>query len=177
VSKQNPILTDRTRAILRIAQDSSRAAGHRLIHSEDLLRALVVESTGIAARMLVDAGVAEQLLQGSSFRERLWPDKQQISWRTTVDVDSSLFDTHMFDIWKTSVSIARKCHRLGAQIDTHRMSLPVYVGTEHILLGIIEKPNSEAGRVLARSLESVALTLANVRDETISWLGLSSIWE
>ncbi|MDF0529519.1 Clp protease N-terminal domain-containing protein [Tsukamurella sp. 8F] len=120
--------TDRARRSVVAAQAGARAAGSPTVGTEHLLVGLLSEPDGFAAKALADAGATEQKILGAIAAEAQPP----------VDglPEQIPFDTPAKKAIELTV---REALRLGHN----------YVGTEHILLGLLAAPGTNAYRILA----------------------------
>jgi ATP-dependent Clp protease ATP-binding subunit ClpC len=118
--------TDRARQVLRAAQDEAKRLDDRFIGTEHLLVGLVHEERGLAARVLKDMGVSSaQVKRVVEEASRRTGDKgimEGLSPRTKRVIESA-------------VDEARKMN--------HQ-----YIGTEHLLLGLIREGSGPAMDVL-----------------------------
>ena len=120
--------TDRARKIVALANQEAKRLNRDYIDTEHVLLGLIKEGSGVGANALKDAGVdlrtlridVEKLLQSGIPHET--PDKlpQMPQFKKVLEY---------------SISAA---HGMN-----HR-----YVGSEHILLGLIQEPDGIAGNVL-----------------------------
>jgi Clp amino terminal domain, pathogenicity island component/ClpX C4-type zinc finger len=119
--------TDRARRVVVLAQEESRLLGHNYIGTEHLLLGLLHEGEGIAARALVSLNVS--LADGRSEVERI------IGHSDSAPVGHIPFTPR-----------AKKVLEMGlreALLLEHN-----YIGTEHILLGLIREREGVAAQVL-----------------------------
>lgn len=120
--------TGRAEAALRLAQDSSATLGHGYVGSEHLLLGLLREGQGMAARVLSAAGLTEGDVTIA------------ITKMVGVGVPGALPSQGLTPRCKHIIELAiTEAGRLD-----HR-----YVGTEHLLLGLLRDSDGVAGRVLA----------------------------
>jgi ATP-dependent Clp protease ATP-binding subunit ClpC len=121
--------TDRARRVVVQAQEEAKARGHDYIGSEHLLLALTHESIGgVAAKTLESLGIGLDTV-----RQRV---------EEVVERGSQASSGHIPftpEAKKALESSLREAVQLG-----HK-----YIGTEHLLLGLIRGGDSVAGRVLA----------------------------
>ncbi|WP_019200444.1 Clp protease N-terminal domain-containing protein [Tsukamurella sp. 1534] len=117
--------TPRARSTVVAAQDEARAAGSTVIDTDHMLLGLFREPEGIAARLLVGRGVTEEAVRA------------RISVRENTDVPEMIPFTPAGK--KAVEMILREALRLGHN----------YVGTEHILLGILAEDAGPGATMLA----------------------------
>lgn len=122
--------TERAQAALRLAQESSTELGHGYVGSEHLLLGLTREGQGVAAKVLQGAG-----LDSDAIRSAI---------KGMVGIGSIGA--------KPSQGLTPRCKKIielalteAARLGHH------YVGTEHLLLGILREGDGVAQRVLAVS--------------------------
>ena len=119
--------TQRAQAALRLAQESAAELGHGYVGSEHLLLGLAQEGRGVASKVLQAAG-----LEPESLKETV---SQLVGVGTPGTVPSQGLTPRCKKIIELSLTEAV---RLGHQ----------YVGTEHLLLGILREGDGVAVRVL-----------------------------
>jgi ATP-dependent Clp protease ATP-binding subunit ClpC len=121
--------TDRARKVVVLAQEEARHLNHDYIGTEHLLLGLIHEGEGIAARALEDLGVS---LQGA--RQQV----EEVIGRGRRNPSSHIPFTPRA---KKALELSlREALQLGHD----------YIGTEHILLGVIREDDSVAARILMR---------------------------
>ena len=121
--------TQRARRVLSLAQDEAERMHHSYIGTEHLLLGLIREEGGVAGRVLRDLGLEPR--QVESLVERMTRAEQ----RTSVErLDLSPGTKKVLEM---AVDEAR---RLGHH----------YIGTEHLLLGLVRQPEGVAIDVLRR---------------------------
>lgn len=123
----NSQFTQRAQAALRLAQESSARLGHGYVGSEHLLLGLLKEGQGVAAKVLTRAGLTSESLQTSIARlvgvgAPGGPPSQGLTPRCKKIIELALTEAQ----------------RLGHH----------YVGTEHLLLGLLREGDGVAARVL-----------------------------
>jgi len=138
--------TEKAIKVIMLAQEEARRLGHNFVGTEQILLGLIGEGTGIAAKVLKSMGVnlkdarveVEKIIgRGSGF--------------VAVEIP---FTPRAKKVLELSLEEARQ---LGHN----------YIGTEHLLLGLIR----EGEGVAARVLENLALDLSKVRTQVIRLLG------
>ena len=141
--------TEKAIKVIMLAQEEARRLGHNFVGTEQILLGLIGEGTGIAAKVLKSMGVnlkdarveVEKIIgRGSGF--------------VAVEIP---FTPRAKRVLELSLEEARQ---LGHN----------YIGTEHLLLGLIR----EGEGVAARVLENLALDLSKVRTQVIRLLGDTS---
>ncbi len=141
--------TDQARRVLAHAQDEALRFDHSYIGTEHILLALVHEDTGVAAQVLTQMRV----------------DSAKV--RTAVE----------FIIGRGNQPVAggvgltpRAKRVIELAIDEARRMDHHYIGTEHLLLGLV----AEGEGIAAGVLESLGVNLDRVRHEVIRALGQDS---
>ncbi len=126
----NSQFTQRAQAALKLAQESSALLGHGYVGSEHLLLGLLKEGQGVAAKVLTRAGLTVDAVQTS------------ISRLVGVGAPGGLPSQGLTPRCKKIIELAlTEAHRLGHH----------YVGTEHLLLGLLREGDGVAARVLTGS--------------------------
>jgi ATP-dependent Clp protease ATP-binding subunit ClpC len=118
--------TDRSRRVLVYAQDEARDLGHDFIGTEHLLLGLVREGDGIAAKTLRAVGVTE-----IAIREKI----EALVGRGDSSPGSPPFTERAKKTLELSL---REALQLGHS----------YIGTEHLLLGLVRKGDGVAVQIL-----------------------------
>jgi ATP-dependent Clp protease ATP-binding subunit ClpC len=138
--------TEKAIKVIMLAQEEARRLGHNFVGTEQILLGLIGEGTGIAAKVLKSMGVnlkdarieVEKIIgRGSGF--------------VAVEIP---FTPRAKRVLELSLEEARQ---LGHN----------YIGTEHLLLGLIR----EGEGVAARVLENLGVDLSKVRTQVIRMLG------
>jgi ATP-dependent Clp protease ATP-binding subunit ClpC len=141
--------TEKAIKVIMLAQEEARRLGHNFVGTEQILLGLIGEGTGVAAKVLKSMGVnlkdarieVEKIIgRGSGF--------------VAVEIP---FTPRAKRVLELSLEEARQ---LGHN----------YIGTEHLLLGLIR----EGEGVAARVLENLGVDLTKVRTQVIRMLGETS---
>ena len=140
--------TERARKVLTLAQEEATRFNHNYIGTEHLLLGLVREGEGVAAKVLANLGV--ELNRVRSAVEFI------IGRGDRMIVGEVGLTPRAKKVIELAVDEAR---RLGHH----------YIGTEHLLLGLVR----EGEGIAAGVLESVGINLENVRAQTIRVLSTS----
>jgi ATP-dependent Clp protease ATP-binding subunit ClpA len=134
--------TERARKVLQLAQEEAQDLGHNYIGTEHLLLGLVRESDGVASRVLAGLGIE---------LDRVRPAVEAAIGRGTYDV-------------KGEMGITPRAKRvIELAVDEARRLNHHYVGTEHLLLGLVR----EGEGIAAGVLESLDVSLEMVRERVI----------
>jgi ATP-dependent Clp protease ATP-binding subunit ClpC len=146
VEKMFERFTEKAIKVIMLAQEEARRLGHNFVGTEQILLGLIGEGTGIGPKVLKSMGVnlkdarveVEKIIgRGSGF--------------VAVEIP---FTPRAKRVLELSLEEARQ---LGHN----------YIGTEHLLLGLIR----EGEGVAARVLENLSVDLSKVRSEIIRSLG------
>lgn len=138
--------TEKAIKVIMLAQEEARRLGHNFVGTEQILLGLIGEGTGIAAQVLKSMNVnlkdarieVEKIIgRGSGF--------------VAVEIP---FTPRAKRVLELSLEEARQ---LGHN----------YIGTEHLLMGLVR----EGEGVAARVLENLAVNVSSIRSEVIQMLG------
>src|SRR4051794_19612326 len=141
--------TERARKVLQLAQEEAQRFNHNYIGTEHLLLGLVREGEGVAAKVLANMGVELNKV------------------RSAVEFIIGRGDRMvMGEIGLTPR--AKKVIELA--VDEARRLNHQYIGTEHLLLGLVR----EGEGIAAGVLESLGVSLDRVRAQVIHVLSQSS---
>ena len=132
--------TERARRVLTLAQDEAQRFNHNYIGTEHLLLGLVRESDGVAARILANLSVELPKVRSS------------VEFIIGTGDRASSEDIGLTPRAKRVIELA---------VDEARRLNHSYIGTEHILLGLVR----EGEGIAAGVLESLGVNLARVRNE------------
>jgi ATP-dependent Clp protease ATP-binding subunit ClpC len=137
--------TERAQKVLALAQEEAIRLHHPGVGTEHILLGLVREGEGIAAKALQILGVST--------------DKVQAEVEKIIGMGQGQVST------MTYTPRAKKVIELS--IDEARKLSHTYVGTEHILLGLIREGEGVAARVLA----NMGVSLNKARQQVLQLLG------
>jgi ATP-dependent Clp protease ATP-binding subunit ClpC len=137
--------TDRARRVVVAAQDEARALGHDYIGTEHLLLGLIHEGGSMAAKTLESLGISAEGL-----REQVVTLVGTGQHTVTAHIP---FTPQAKQVLRLALSEAL---RFGHN----------YIGTEHVLLGLIQEKDGVAARVLA----DAGADLPRVRAEVVRLL-------
>lgn len=137
--------TDRARRVLVFAADEARLLNHAYLGTEHLLLGLMREESGIAAKALVGLGVPVEEVR-EKVEEIIGTGTQEVSGKPP-------FTPRTRKVLELSF---KEALQLGHN----------YIGTEHLLLGLVREGEGVAAKVLvARGLD-----LGEVREEVLRLL-------
>ncbi|MFD1021176.1 ATP-dependent protease ATP-binding subunit ClpC [Thalassobacillus hwangdonensis] len=137
--------TERAQKVLALAQEEAVRLGHNNIGTEHILLGLVREGEGIAAKALIALGLESEKIQ---------QEVEQLIGRGDKVSQTIHYTPRAKKVIELSMDEARK---LGHS----------YVGTEHILLGLIR----EGEGVAARVLNNLGVSLNKARQQVLQLLG------
>lgn len=139
--------TERAQRVITLSQQIAQQLGHNYVGTEHLLLGIIKEEEGIAAKALKNLGVEVEEIQ-------------QIIVQSIGVGNSPIellgYTPRTKKIFELSVGEARALN--------HN-----YVGTEHLLLGLIKEGEGIASKILLK----LGLNLQNVRDEVLKLLSSS----
>src|SRR5580658_10249457 len=144
--------TDRARRVLVLAQEEARLLNHSFIGTEHLLLGLIHEGDGLAAKTLESLGISLEAVR-AKVADTIGP-------AGVAPTGSPPFTPRAKKVLELAL---REALQLGHN----------YIGTEHILLGLVR----EGEGVAAQVLQSLDISLEAVRDtveETIGPAGLAT---
>jgi ATP-dependent Clp protease ATP-binding subunit ClpC len=139
--------TERAQKVLALAQEEAVRLGHNNIGTEHILLGLIREGDGIAAKALVALGLS---------LEKIQDEVESLIGRGQEQPSNIAYTPRAKKVIELSMDEARK---LGH----------TYVGTEHILLGLIR----EGEGVAARVLNNLGVSLNKARQQVLQLLGSS----
>jgi ATP-dependent Clp protease ATP-binding subunit ClpC len=139
--------TERVRKILGLAKQESIRLHNDYIGTEHILLSLVKEGEGVAAMVLIDLGINLEDLQRAVENAVNYGTKTLVLGEIPLNQE------------------ARSA--LNWAVDEARRMNHSYIGTEHLLLGILREDHSIGCQVL----QSLGIELEIVRQETIRLLG------
>jgi ATP-dependent Clp protease ATP-binding subunit ClpC len=142
--------TNRTRRSVEAAFEEARMLGHDSIGDEELLLGILRADDGIAADVLNSLGVTLEDARGES--EAMLSGALAsigISFDEVRREAGEAFDMRIPDGRRIPFSPMAKNALVGARKQMRRLG-DNYLGTEHVLLGILENEDGTAVRILAR---------------------------
>jgi ATP-dependent Clp protease ATP-binding subunit ClpC len=139
--------TDRARRVIVLAQEEARMLNHNYIGTEHLLLGLLHEGQGLATQVLESLGIGLEAVR-EQVEEAVGRGQQAVPERTPFTPQA-----------KKVLELAR---REAFQLGHH------YIGTEHILLGLIREGDGTGARVLAGLGADLHLTRQQVPREPVT---------
>src|ERR1700742_2544851 len=137
--------TDRARRVLVLAQEEARLLNHSFIGTEHILLGLIHEGEGLAAKALESLGISLEAV-----REKV---EETIGPAGSSTMGSPPFTPRAKKVLELSL---REALQLGHN----------YIGTEHMLLGLVREGEGVAAQVLV----SLGADLSRVRQQVIQLL-------
>ena len=138
--------TERARRVLFFARYEASQLGSASIDTEHLLLGLIREDKGLTTRLFADAGIALDEVRDELLRRV--PARPQTP--TSLEIPFSAAAKHVLE------HAAQEADRLSHD----------YIGTEHLLLGLLR----EQGSLAADVLTSRGLQLDRVRERIVEFL-------
>lgn len=142
--------TDRSRTSLEAGFEEARMLGHDSLGDEDLLLGILRADEGIAAEVLSSLGVT--LADAREESEGMTSDALSsigISLEEVRREAGDVFDMSISDDRKIPYAPQAKNALVNARKEMRRMG-DSHLGTEHLLLGILNNEDGTAVRMLAR---------------------------
>lgn len=137
--------TERAQKVLALAQEEATRLHHPGVGTEHILLGLVREGEGIAAKALTMLGVSADKVQ---------TEVEKIIGQGQGQVSAMTYTPRAKKVIELSIDEARKLNH-------------TYVGTEHILLGLIREGEGVAARVLG----NMGVSLNKARQQVLQLLG------
>lgn len=142
--------SERARRVLTLAQEEAQGFNHNYIDTEHILLGLVREGEGVATKVLVNLGA------------ELSKVRSAIEFIIGRGERSSAQEIGLTPRAKKVIELA---------VDEARRLSHNYIGTEHLLLGLLREGEGSAAAVL----ESLGINLEKARAETIRVLSQSNV--
>jgi len=140
--------TDRARKVMALANQEAQRLGHEYIGTEHILLGLMEEGSGVGANVLKNLGVNLRKVR-TEVRKLLKSGPEMVTMGKLPQTPRA----------KRVIEYAMEEARgLGHN----------YVGTEHLLLGLLREQDGVAAQVLM----NLGLKLADVREEVVNLLGM-----
>jgi len=119
--------TERAEKVLTIAHDEAKQMGHQVVGTEHILLGLIQEGEGIAAQALIGMGLDLDKIRGQ------------------VELIAGVGQPYIGEVGFTPR--VKRVLELANE-ETHRQDVN-YIGTEHLLLGLVMEGEGIAARILA----------------------------
>ena len=138
--------TERAQRVIVLSQEEARRLGHNVVGTEHILLGLIAEGEDVAARSLLSLGISIDQVRG---------EVERIIGRGEQPTEGPIGFT------------PRSKRVLELAFDEARRLGHTYIGTEHLLLGLIR----EGEGVAAQVLHNLGADLERVRAQVTSQLG------
>ena len=138
--------TDRAQRVIILSQEEARRLGHNVVGTEHILLALVAEGEGVAAKALSALGISMEMVRS---------EVEKVIGKGSFTTQGQIGFT------------PRSKRVLELAIDEARKFQHTYIGTEHILLGLIR----EGEGIAAQILRNLGADLESMRTQVIELLG------
>jgi ATP-dependent Clp protease ATP-binding subunit ClpC len=135
--------TDRARRVLTYAQDEARLLNHSFIGTEHILLGLIREGQGVGAQALQSLGISLEAVRGKV--------EETIGMAGTAPSGAPPFTPRAKKVLELSLREALQMNHS-------------YIGTEHLLLGLVREGEGVAATVLV----SLGADLGRVRQEVVN---------
>jgi hypothetical protein len=140
-------ITDRARKVMELANREALRFNHELIDTEHILLALIEDGSGVAANVLKNLGVELHKIK--------------------IEVES-IVETRLDYITLVRLPLAPQARKVVEHSMEESTNLNHnYLGSEHILLGLLREREGLA----ARALMNLGVTLERAREEVVHLLG------
>ena len=144
--------TDRARRVLVYAQEEARDLDHAFIGTEHILLGLIREGDGVAAKALDALGITYDVV------------REKVKAMTELVAEDSSHSQPFTPRTKKVLELSlREALQLGHS----------YIGTEHILLGIVRQGDGAAVRIL----HELGLELSDIQTQVVQLMSSLSIRE
>jgi ATP-dependent Clp protease ATP-binding subunit ClpC len=138
--------TEKAVKVIMLSQEESRRLGHNFVGTEQILLGLIGEETGIAAKVLRSMGV--------NLKD------------ARIEVEKIVGRGSGFVALEIPFTPGAKRVLEFAQSESKELGHN-YIGTEHLLLGLIDESENKAVRVM----ETLGVDLTKVRPQVVRMLG------
>jgi len=140
--------TERARKVMALANQEAQRFNSIYIGTEHILLGLLKEGSGVAPNVLKNMGVDLQKVQAEVER-RIEPGSEKVATARVPQTQQAK------EVLEYAIEEARNLH--------HK-----YIGTEHLLLGLLH----EQGCLAAKILTDLGLTIEQVREQVVRLLGV-----
>ncbi len=139
--------TDRVRKVLAMAREEAIRLQHDYVGTEHILLGLIREGEGVAAAVLANLNIdLDQIQEGV--------EEAVSRGKATIALGELPYTSRAKKVLEYAMAEARELHHS-------------YVGTEHLLLGLLREEEGVAAQVL----NALGVTLEEARSETLKVLG------
>ena len=138
--------TDRARKVMQLANQEAQRSNHEYVGTEHVLLAIIKEGSGGAAKVLKNLDLDLNKVRGEVEKIVQWPVGARMGKMPQTPRAKKVIEYSIEE----------------ARILNHN-----YVGTEHLLLGLVREEEGVAGQVLM----NLGVKLEDVREEVLNMLG------
>jgi ATP-dependent Clp protease ATP-binding subunit ClpC len=159
--------TERVRRSLQLARQEATALRHEYVGTEHILLGLVAEGGGVAETALTNLGIHLNDVR-TAVMQTVKPGQADGANDTSPGLLSAIAETigmHRTDRDMPYTSRAKKALELS-MMEARELNHS-YVGTEHLLLGLLREERGIAAQVLS----NLGMTTTGVREEVLRILG------
>src|SRR5439155_3418759 len=143
--------TDRARKVMQLANEEAQRLNQEYIGTEHILLALIKDGSGVAANVLKNLDIAHPKIRGE------------------IEKGAKVVEPDPDTITLAKLSQTPKAKRVIEYAIEEAGNLNHnYVGTEHLLLGLLREQESVAAQVLMNQ----GVTLEQIREEILKILGV-----
>ena len=161
VAPEHIPFTPRAKKVLELALRESLQLGHAYIGTEHIFLALIREGEGVAAQVLIHLGADLQTMRETVKSLAKGAVESGPSHRFGPTAARSKFPDMLSRFTRRARTVVAKAE------DASRLFNHNYVGTEHLLLGLMADPET----VSARALASHGLDVAAIHDAVVETVG------
>jgi excisionase family DNA binding protein len=165
-AKKEPFknFTERARNVMALAVDEALRLEHNYVGTEHLLLGLVSDGEGVAAHVLSNFGI--ELDKTRNEIVSLLKQGQEKTNPVMCKIKTAMLQGEMVLSWRQAALTGRAKKVISLAVDEARMLGHHYIGSEHLLLGILREGQGLAVGVL----ENLGVDLEKVRSETLQML-------
>jgi excisionase family DNA binding protein len=153
--------TERARKAMVLSVDEARRLEHNFVGTEHMLLGLVSEGEGVAAHVLSSFGVELDKIRSEIVS--ILKQGQEKSNPVLSKIKSAMMQGEIVLAGRQVAMTGRAKKVIELAVDEARLLGHQYIGTEHLLLGILREGEGLAVGVL----ENLGIDLERVRSETI----------
>ena len=163
IAKKEPFkyFTERARHVMTLAVDEARRLEHNYVGTEHMLLGLVSEGEGVAAHVLSSFGV--ELDKTRNEIVSMLKQGQGKSNPVLSKIKTAMLQGEIVFAGRQAALTGRAKKVMGLAVDEASLLGQHYIGTEHLLLGILREGEGLAVGVL----ENLGVDLEKIRSETL----------
>ena len=153
--------TEQARKAMVLSVDEARRLEHNFVGTEHMLLGLVSEGEGVAAHVLSSSGVELDKIRSEIVS--ILKQGQEKSNPVLSKIKSAMMQGEIVLAGRQAVMTGRAKKVIELAVDEARLLGDQYIGTEHLLLGILREGEGLAVGVL----KNLGIDLGRVRSETL----------